>query len=157
MATIYGRGRPTSHTKGDIGQLYVDQNSYGKLYKCVDDDEYSDIHGAPVGGYRWEEIPVTYENGTADIVFMPMMLSYVSSIPFDQFHYMFGKDVYDAQFTTTPAVGNKSMVVCKKAVDIRRIRDRTDGTTVYQFTFLKDDGSMQTFEFKPDETVTEVK
>lgn len=53
MDRITGNGRPTKHTKGEVGQWYEDLET-GDIWECRIAHEYSAIHGYPVGGYVWE-------------------------------------------------------------------------------------------------------
>jgi hypothetical protein len=50
---LTGHGRPTKYTAGIKGQRYKDLDT-GDIYQCELDNEYSTIHGAPVGGYLWK-------------------------------------------------------------------------------------------------------
>ena len=53
MEKLQGKGRPSNHLAGQVGQWYEDTNT-GDIYECRIANEYSTLHGAPVGGYVWE-------------------------------------------------------------------------------------------------------
>ena len=53
MDKLTGHGRPHPRLVGAVGQHYEDVDT-GDVYECRLANEYSTIHGAPVGGYVWE-------------------------------------------------------------------------------------------------------
>lgn len=52
MEMLTGHGRPSKHLRGEVGQLYKNVDN-GDLWQCKLANQYSTIHGAPVGGYLW--------------------------------------------------------------------------------------------------------
>ena len=67
MIKLTGNGRPTPHTKGELGQFYQDLTT-GDIYECRVSSEFSKLHGAPIGGYQWE-LRATGENIEEHAVF----------------------------------------------------------------------------------------